>query len=464
MTKLAKGANAPLSTGNLHATLSWRPGPGVPDVDVSALLLNGERRVGGDADMVFYNQPGHPSGAVGHRGKRPGSDTVALDLDRAPDDLAAVILAASADGGAFGRVPGLRLELTDAATGASVVSFDLDDATTETAFVFGEVYRRAGGWRFRAVGQGYDSGLAGLATDFGISVTAEEPSAPVVYLKKQRLISMEKRLARDGHDTLLSLTKKAAIGLEKHGLAEHTARVALVLDMSISMDEMYESGRVQALAERVLSLALRFDDDGEVDVFPFAAFARRFGGMDLDNYRGRVATVYAEADVGPWTDYGEAMRAVREYYFGSGEPRSTPLPAAAPPEPPVFVMFVTDGATSEEDAAREHIRSSGYEPVFWQFMAIGEPDEFEFLAELDDLSGRFLDNTAYFTVADLNSLSDDELFERLVGQYPQWLAAARSRGLIRRPRPRVLSASRLPRSGHCRERPGGPPSGDLRKP
>ncbi|MEU0935071.1 TerD family protein [Embleya sp. NPDC005971] len=80
MTRLAKGANTPLSTPTLHATLGWRPGPGVPDVDVSALLVNGDRRAGGDADPVFHNQPNHPSGAVTHRGGPPGSHVVAIDL------------------------------------------------------------------------------------------------------------------------------------------------------------------------------------------------------------------------------------------------------------------------------------------------------------------------------------------------------------------------------------------------
>jgi stress response protein SCP2 len=186
MTNLAAGANVPLPAAELHATLTWRPGPGIPAVDASALVLNGLRRVRGDDDLVFYNQPAHPSGAVVRRSGRPGEECLALDLGRVPAEVESVVLAASADGGPFGRVPGLRLEVTDAGTGAMVVAFDIGDATTETAFVFGEMYRRAGGWRFRAVGQGYASGLAGLATDFGVTVSDEQPerqtaSSPSVH-------------------------------------------------------------------------------------------------------------------------------------------------------------------------------------------------------------------------------------------------------------------------------------------
>src|SRR5690606_40317848 len=82
----------------------------------------------------------------------------------------------SADGGTFGQVPGLYVRVLDAASGAEVARFDSTGATTETAFVLGELYHRQGAWKFRAVGQGYDSGLAGLATDFGISV--DEPATP----------------------------------------------------------------------------------------------------------------------------------------------------------------------------------------------------------------------------------------------------------------------------------------------
>ncbi len=111
----------------------------------------------GDGDFVFYNQPRHASGAVRHTGKRSGADAVEVDLAALEPGVERVVLAASADGGTFGQVSGLRLTLSDAGTGAEVAVFDMA-ATTETAFVSGELYRRAGAWKFRAVGQGYASG------------------------------------------------------------------------------------------------------------------------------------------------------------------------------------------------------------------------------------------------------------------------------------------------------------------
>ena len=174
MTELTKGANVPVESAAVRATLSWHTGSGVPDVDASALLLQADGRVRSDDDFVFYNQPRHVSGAVRHVGKSGTSDTIEVTLSNAPADVERIVFAASADGGTFGQVPGLRLDLIDLASGAAVARFAMT-ASDETAFVTGELYRRGAGWKFRAVAQGWTSGLAGLATDFGISV-AEEPA------------------------------------------------------------------------------------------------------------------------------------------------------------------------------------------------------------------------------------------------------------------------------------------------
>ncbi|MFJ4556335.1 TerD family protein [Streptomyces massasporeus] len=182
MTQMAKGGNLPVPASALQVAVTWQQGPGIPDVDVSALLLDATGRVRSDADLVFYNQPAHPSGTVRHLGKGQGdrgasADWLWLDLAAVEPGVDRVVVAASADGGGFGLIPLLDVRIALPA-GQSVASFAIGDASTETAFVFGEFYRRNGGWKFRAIGQGYDSGLAGLATDFGISVAEDPRAAP----------------------------------------------------------------------------------------------------------------------------------------------------------------------------------------------------------------------------------------------------------------------------------------------
>jgi len=182
---MPKGSNVPVPTTALRVELGWRPGPGVPDADASALLLV-DGKVRTDADFVFYNQPTHSSGAVRHEGKNNAggrmTDTLLVDLARVEPAVDRVVLAASADGGTFGQVPDLYIEVRDAAQNTVVARFDSTGATVETAFVLGEFYRRQGAWKFRAVGQGYGTGLEGLATDFGITVDEPQQAAPAVTM------------------------------------------------------------------------------------------------------------------------------------------------------------------------------------------------------------------------------------------------------------------------------------------
>ncbi|MEV5678511.1 TerD family protein [Streptomyces sp. NPDC052179] len=178
MTML-KGTNVPVPAQAVRVELGWRASPGTPDVDASALLLV-SGKVRSDADFVFYNQPAHASGAVRYEGKATTgdsvTDTLAVDFARIEPAIDRVVVAASADGGGFGRVSGLYVRIVDTASGAEIARFESTDATVETAFILGELYLRQGAWKFRAVGQGYSTGLEGLATDFGISV--DEPQKP----------------------------------------------------------------------------------------------------------------------------------------------------------------------------------------------------------------------------------------------------------------------------------------------
>ncbi|WP_433685541.1 TerD family protein [Nocardia sp. CA-119907] len=181
---MMKGANVVVSMSSVRVELGWQSGQGVPDADASALLLV-SGKVRSDNDFVFYNQPNHPSGAVRHEGKRQGptvTDTLAVDLAQVEPQIDTIVIAASADGGTFGQFRGLYVRVFDAVSGAEAARFDSPGASSETAFVLGELYRRQGAWKFRAVGQGYATGLAGLATDFGISVddagTGQQSSAP----------------------------------------------------------------------------------------------------------------------------------------------------------------------------------------------------------------------------------------------------------------------------------------------
>ncbi|MFW0874344.1 AIM24 family protein [Rhodococcoides corynebacterioides] len=158
---LARGENRPApldASGSITVSVTGAA------VDVSALLLTAAGRVRSDQDLVFFNNPVGP-------GVRYAPDGVTVDTRGVPAEIETIAITASLDGSGpatFGGVP-LR------ATVGSDLDFPMTGLTTETAVVGIEIYRRGDGWKVRAVGQGYDDGLAGIATAFGITVDEPEP-------------------------------------------------------------------------------------------------------------------------------------------------------------------------------------------------------------------------------------------------------------------------------------------------
>ncbi|MFF0739266.1 TerD family protein [Streptomyces sp. NPDC004111] len=183
MHDITKGANVPLSAltedhESIAVSLRWNSSSGEGDADVSVLLLGEDGKVRSNDDFYFYNNPAAADGSVQLLGLTPTDDgtedRIQLSLSAIPADVARLVVAASRHQRAeFGEFESLGLELADGA-GEKILRFAITDATTESAFVFGEVYRRGEEWKFRAVGQGYDTGLAGLATDYGIDIEEDD--------------------------------------------------------------------------------------------------------------------------------------------------------------------------------------------------------------------------------------------------------------------------------------------------
>ncbi|WNI23512.1 TerD family protein [Streptomyces sp. ITFR-16] len=182
MREMTKGANVGLAelsddAGSVVASLSWSSTAGDGDADVSVLLLDSGGKVRSDADFFYYNNPAAADGSVQLLGKTPtdsgSEDRISLDLTAVPADVERLVVAASRYGGSrFGELDDLRMTVADR-SGEVLLGFSIADASVESAFIFGELYRRGTEWKYRAIGQGYETGLAGLATDFGIDVDDE---------------------------------------------------------------------------------------------------------------------------------------------------------------------------------------------------------------------------------------------------------------------------------------------------
>jgi tellurium resistance protein TerD len=187
---LAKGGNVSLSKEAPGLTaavvgLGWdaRTTSGSAfDLDASALLVNGVGKVLSDEHFVFFNNLVSPDGSVEHTGDNltgegDGDDeAIRVALATVPAEVDKIVFAVSiydaeARRQSFGQVRNAFIRVVNADDGVELARYDLsEDASTETAMIFGEVYRRGAEWKFRAVGQGYVSGLAGIATEFGVNV------------------------------------------------------------------------------------------------------------------------------------------------------------------------------------------------------------------------------------------------------------------------------------------------------
>ena len=152
------------------------------DLDASAFMLNAAGKVRSDADFIFYNQPKSVEGAVQHSGdNRTGAgdgddESIIVDLSLVPADVEKIavcvtIHAAEERRQNFGMVSSAYIRCIDAGSNAEVAKYDLsEDASVETAMIFGEIYRNNGDWKFKAIGQGFQGGLGPRAKNFGVSV------------------------------------------------------------------------------------------------------------------------------------------------------------------------------------------------------------------------------------------------------------------------------------------------------
>lgn len=417
-------------------------------IDFSCFGLDGADKLSDERFMVFYNQMAAPGDAV-KLDLGSGKARFAVNLDALPQTIVKLVFVAAIDGNGSMRALGAsRLTLGDGLE----FPFSGADFADEKAVIVGEIYRKDGVWRFGAVGQGFNGGLDALVAHFGAAVAASDSAAdtasatapvpasvPTTPPASNR-ISLEKRIQAEAPQ-LVNLVKQAGVSLQKVGLDQHRAKVALVLDISGSMGALYRKGLVQQFAERILALGCKFDDDGEIDVFLFGSGVHQPGPMSLTNAGNYVQRAIIEHPLEGDTRYGRAMEAVRKYYFpdsGGGE-RSKPLKGALP----VYVMFVTDGTTSDKPLTEKQLRWASHEPIFWQFMGIGKgkksksklltafaDSDFPFLEKLDELSGRFVDNADFFSVASPDEHADGELYDLLMTEYPSWLKQARQLGLL----------------------------------
>lgn len=206
---------------------------------------------------------------------------------------------------------------------------------------------------------------------------------------------------------------KVLVDLSKGGkvnLSKHVARVALAMDYSGSMDGLFHSGAIQDVITRLLPIALRFDDNGELESWLFSNGKKRLKPVTIQNYENYVKDTMMKSGMRMGdTEYAPVLADIVKYYTQDSVSNI-----------PAFVIFITDGENSDRGKTDKIIRELSKYNMFVQFVGIGSAS-FKYLRSLDDMEGRKHDNTGFIPVFDMNKMNDGELYSELLLQYKDWL-------------------------------------------
>jgi hypothetical protein len=262
--------------------------------------------------------------------------------------------------------------------------------------------------------------------------------APSAAAPGPRLTKGEERLPVDMRKRLSLRKEQVAVSLRKHGAAGVTARVVLVLDASGSMSFLYSKGVVADVVERMAAVAAQLDDDGEMQAWTFASNPARLPDLRLGDLpewlrlhvrvgevglfrRGRKKGLHADQvdmrDVGIQNEEQKVIAEVRAYV------RDNPAQA------PTLVLFFSDGGVYRNSEIERELRDAVEEPVFWQFVGLGRSN-YGVLERFDTLPGRRVDNVGFFAVDDIGTVPDQELYDRLLSEFPSWITAAGRAGIL----------------------------------
>ncbi len=401
------------------------------NLDIALFGLDSEGKLSDEAYMIFYNQPQSPCGSL--KLTQNNSQIVSFDVNLATltPQIERLVLTLTIDGHqTMAQLPAMAINLQSQQQ--TVASFPIDGSMfqQEKALMALELYKKDNIWRMNAVGQGFNGGLAALIKHFGGEVAEEAPTqaaptAPTtpqlskIDLKKK--ISLEKA-EKTGNASIIDLTKKSLIQLEKKNLFDVQARVALVLDASGSMNHQYHNGDVQKVVDRLMPLAINFDNDGSFECWAFAQYTTQLDDVTLTNVNQFIQTTkrgWRNWQVGARINQElPAIEAVINYYqqFDDGIP--------------VYVLFISDGGVGSGRQMQKVLTQAATLPIFWQFVGIGGRN-YGVLEKLDDMAGRIIDNCNFFELERITGISDERLYELLLEEFPSWLNEAKLKRIMR---------------------------------
>lgn len=429
--QLLKGQKVDITKGRKVTSLSlnfgWSTASAEIGLDVAAFLLSEQNRCERDENFIFYGNPLSTNGAVTHSTLNQGDkEAVTISLSKLPADITKIALTLTIyEGEKLGHtmkdVVAPYLRLMDHDSGEELFRFEYGlDLSAETAIVVGELYRHAGEWKFTAIGSGFNGGLATLCTHYGLELE-EADSAEIAATAEIVETVPEPAVAGKNILSSIDLRKKIVqFTLEKKQLTGVSARVGIVLDITGSMKTLYNNGTVQEVVERILAVASKFDDNGSLDVWVYDTEFSRLPPVTEQEFGSYVFTHIMNNNAihkfGRNNEPPVMEDVIRKYTVEEND------------RTPVFIIFINDGGVVRP--TKKVIMSSSVQPIFWQFVGIGDSD-FEVLKQLDTMTGRLVDNASFIHLDRIEEVSDEELYDQLLNEFPQWLKAAKGKGILR---------------------------------
>ena len=386
---------------------------GNAEYDFCCFGVDGNGKLSDDRYMIFYNQKMSPNGEISVE-DIPDGARYTLKLSAVPEFINRLVFTVSIDGNkTMGEMNSLETKVYQ--SGAKDIEMTLggNDFSSEKAVIVMEIYRKDV-WRIGCVASGFDGGLSALLKYFGGEEVVSDPVQEPVAAEPVK-VSLEKKMEKAPE--LVSLVKPLVFELKKKNLETTVARVGLVLDISGSMVPRFKNGTVQSIVNKTLPLAVQFDDDGELDFWFYGTTARKMDSVNLKNYTVAVPEDWKHLmlDLGGRNNEPIVMRMVVDEY------KDTKIPA--------YVLFITDGGVNQKREIQNIITESSHLPIFWQFVGVGGKN-YGILEKLDTMSGRYVDNAGFFALDDFKKVSNEELYARLLEEFPSWLEEIKKKGMI----------------------------------
>lgn len=402
---------------------------GNTEYDITCFGLDANDKLSDDRYMVFYNQTASPNNEI----VMQANGRFMVDLNRLPVTINKLVFTVNVDADStstMGNVTALNFDCGEYALALNGSNF-----SSEKAVIVSEIYRRNGQWKINMVARGFNGGLSALLANFGgeedtstsntnnmnnqnvgMGNAGSQSMNTNISVSAPVKVSLEKKLEKEA-PKLVSLAKPIKVCLDKHKLNTVMAKVALVMDLSGSMNKRYRNGVVQRIVDKTIPLAVQFDDDGSMEFWYFGDKPVKMDDVTLQNYETVTNDwMKIQRKTGACNDEPKVMRQVIDTFKDS--------------DLPVYVLFVSDGGIHETKKIVKLMAEASSYPIFWQFMGVGGYD-YGVLEKLDNMPGRVVDNANFFAIDDFDIISNEELYDRLLCELPSWLDNAKRVGVLK---------------------------------